>query len=58
MMTSEQKKLAAAADKLLQKAGLKPNGQPKQPKTSWDFTGKSVRTISVPMGGKPGYRRH
>lgn len=54
---AEREKLEREADQLLRKAGFKANGQPKDQKTSWDFTGESVRAVATPMGGQNRYSR-
>lgn len=51
MANNHQRTLEAKANKILAQAGFRHDGQRKSAKR------ESVRAISIPCGGKPGYRK-
>ena len=51
LSANKQKNLEAEADKILARAGYRADGQVKSAKR------ESLRAISIPCGGKPGYKR-
>lgn len=51
MSQQEVKSLVALADQILKEAGCASDGRPKGVKR------ESLKAISTPCGGKPGYRR-
>jgi len=50
-MSQTQKELEAKANKLLAKAGYARDGRPKSAKR------ESLKMISIPCGGQPGFKR-
>jgi hypothetical protein len=52
VVNNHERALEAKANQILARAGYKSDGRPKTAKR------ESLRAISIPCGGKPGYRKH